>query len=47
MLWVINCVDNDNAAELHAENLETHRAYLASQKDIIVLAGAVLSTEYQ
>jgi uncharacterized protein YciI len=45
MLWVINCIDNDNTAELRAENLDTHRAYLTSQKGIIVLAGATLSDE--
>jgi hypothetical protein len=45
VLWVIQCEDNDNTAELRAINLDTHPAYLASQKDIIVVCGATLSDD--
>ena len=45
MLWVIQCTDNDNTAELRAEYLSVHREYLTSQSDIIVVCGATLSDD--
>ena len=40
MLWVISCVDKPNTATIRDKHLEPHRAYLQSQKGILVLAGA-------
>jgi len=40
MLWAIACVDKPDTAAIRAEHLQTHRAYLQSQKRILVLAGA-------
>ncbi len=40
MLWAISCVDNPNTAAIRNEKVEAHRAYLKSQKHILVLAGA-------
>ena len=45
MLWTISCVDNPNTAAIRDENLKPHREYLASQKHIIVLAGATQNDE--
>jgi uncharacterized protein YciI len=45
MLWTISCVDNPNTAAIRDENLKAHREYLASQKRIIVLAGATQNDE--
>lgn len=42
MLWVITCIDNPDTAAARAEHLTTHREYLGSQRDKIVLAGATL-----
>ena len=40
MLWAITTEDNPNTDAIRADNLETHREYLKSQKGILVLAGA-------
>lgn len=40
MLWAIICVDKPNTAAIREERLLPHRAYLQSQKGILVLAGA-------
>lgn len=40
MLWAISCVDKPNTAAIRDKHLEPHRAYLQSQKGILVLAGA-------
>ena len=40
MLWAINCTDKANTAEIREKHLLPHRAYLQSQKGILVLAGA-------
>ncbi len=40
MLWVISCTDKPDTAALRESVLEPHRAYLKSQKRILVLAGA-------
>jgi uncharacterized protein len=40
MLWVISCIDKPNTATMRDKHLEPHRAYLQSQKGILVLAGA-------
>ena len=45
MLWAISCIDKPNTAAIREEHLKTHREYLASQKHIIVLAGATLSDD--
>lgn len=45
MLWLITCKDNPDTAAARAEHLGPHREYLASQKAIIVLAGATLSDD--
>jgi uncharacterized protein YciI len=45
MLWVIVCTDNPDTAPVRAEHLAPHRAYLASQNDKLVLAGATLSDD--
>ena len=45
MLWLITCEDKPDTAAVRAEHLTTHREYLSSRKDIIVLAGAKLSDD--
>lgn len=40
MLWTIFCVDKPNSAPMRDKARERHRAYLRSQKGILVLAGA-------
>jgi uncharacterized protein YciI len=40
MLWAITCTDKPNTAAIREEHLLPHRAYLTSQKGILVLAGA-------
>ncbi len=40
MLWAISCTDKPNTAEARASVLQSHRDYLQSRKDILVLAGA-------
>ena len=45
MLWTISCNDKPNTAAVRAANLQTHRAYLQSQKGILVLAGATQNDE--
>jgi uncharacterized protein YciI len=40
MLWAISCTDKPNTAAIREEHLQPHRAYLQSQKGILVLAGA-------
>ena len=40
MLYAIYCVDKPNTAALCAELRPPHQEYLATQADIIVLAGA-------
>ena len=45
MLWLITCKDKPETAAARAEHLSPHREYLASQKPILVLAGATLSDD--
>ncbi len=40
MLWAITCVDRPDTAAARESALLPHRAYLGSQKKILVLAGA-------
>ena len=40
MLYAIYCVDKPDAADLRAALRPPHQEYLATQSDIIVLAGA-------
>jgi len=40
MLWAIVCEDNPDTAAIREKHLVPHRAYLQSQKGILVLAGA-------
>jgi len=40
MLWAIVCEDNPDTAAIREKHLAPHRAYLTSQKGILVLAGA-------
>jgi uncharacterized protein len=40
MLWAISCIDKPNTAAIRDKHLQPHRAYLQSQKGILVLAGA-------
>jgi uncharacterized protein YciI len=40
MLWAISCIDKPNTAATRAGILQSHRDYLQSRKDILVLAGA-------
>jgi uncharacterized protein YciI len=40
MLWTISCIDKPNTAAIREEHLLPHRAFLQSQKGILVLAGA-------
>ncbi|HSQ03241.1 MAG TPA: YciI family protein, partial [Burkholderiales bacterium] len=40
MLWAISCVDKPATAAIREKHLQAHRAYLQSQKRILVLAGA-------
>ena len=40
MLWAITCTDKPNTAAIRETHLQPHRAYLTSQKGILVLAGA-------
>ena len=39
MLWAIACVDKPNSADARASVLQTHREYLQSKKNILVVAG--------
>jgi uncharacterized protein len=43
MLWAITCVDNQDTAVLREQHMTVHRAYLDSQKSILVLGGATLT----
>lgn len=43
MLWAITCVDNQDTAVLREQYMTVHRAYLDSQKAILVLGGATLT----
>jgi uncharacterized protein YciI len=45
MLWAISCVDNPNSAPIRDRHMDPHRAYLQSQKGILVLAGATLTDD--
>ena len=45
MLWAISCVDKPNTAAIRDKHLQPHRAYLISQKGILVLAGATQSDD--
>jgi uncharacterized protein YciI len=45
MLWTISCVDKANTAAIREQHLLPHRAYLQSQKGILVLAGATQSDD--
>ncbi len=45
MLWVVSCVDKPNTATARESVLQPHRDYLASQKKILVLAGATQSDD--
>jgi uncharacterized protein YciI len=45
MLWVVTCVDKPNTAAIRESVLQPHRDYLASQKHILVLAGATQNDE--
>jgi uncharacterized protein YciI len=45
MLWTVSCVDKANTAAIREEHLLPHRAYLQSQKGILVLAGATQSDD--
>lgn len=45
MLWIISCTDKPNTAAIREKHLQTHRAYLQSQKNILVLAGATQNDE--
>ncbi len=45
MLWTISCIDKPNTAAIRDKHLQTHRAYLQSQKNILVLAGATQNDE--
>lgn len=40
MLWVISCVDNPDTTAIREKQLQPHRDYLGSKKNILVLAGA-------
>ena len=45
MLWIVSCVDKQNTAAIREKHLQPHRAYLQSQKKILVLAGATQSDD--
>jgi uncharacterized protein len=45
MLWVISCTDKPDTAAIREKHLVPHRAYLQSQKGILVLAGATQSDD--
>ena len=45
MLWIVSCVDKPNTAAVREQHLQPHRAYLQSQKKILVLAGATQSDD--
>lgn len=45
MLWVIACTDKANTAAIREKVVAPHRAYLQSQKKILVLAGATQSDD--
>lgn len=45
MFWAITCTDNPNTAAIRDQHLTTHRDYLASQKKILVLSGALQSDD--
>lgn len=45
MLWIVSCVDKPDTATIREQHLLPHRAYLTSQKGILVLAGATQSDD--
>jgi len=45
MLWAITCDDKPDTAAIREKHLLPHRAYLQSQKGILVLAGATQSDD--
>jgi uncharacterized protein YciI len=45
MLWAIYRTDRPDTGKLRAENLQIHRKYLAGRKNVLVLAGAILSDD--
>jgi uncharacterized protein YciI len=45
MLWAISCADKPDTAAIRDKVLQPHRDYLASQKSILVLAGATQDDE--
>jgi len=45
MLWVISCADKPDTAAIREKVLVPHRAYLQSQKKILILAGATQSDD--
>jgi uncharacterized protein len=45
MLWAVSCIDKPNTAAIRDTVLQPHRDYLASQKKILVLAGATQSDD--
>ena len=45
MLWCITCVDKPSDDSARQSVLETHRAYLKTQADKIVMSGATLSDD--
>jgi len=45
MLWCITCVDKPGDSTARLSVLETHRAYLKTQDDKIVMSGATLSDD--
>ncbi|MBE88082.1 MAG: hypothetical protein CMM76_01420 [Rhodospirillaceae bacterium] len=45
MLWCITCVDKPGDDSTRQSVLETHRAYLKTQADKIVMSGATLSDD--
>ena len=45
MLWCVFCKDKPDSEGQRQAVLEEHRAYLATQKDKIVMSGATLSDD--
>lgn len=45
MLWSVSCTDKPHTAATREQQLQPHRAYLQSQKGILVLAGATQSDD--
>lgn len=45
MLWCVFCVDKPGDDSARQSVLETHRAYLKTQADKIVMSGATLSDD--